>query len=77
MILITCGLHGLCCFLCGCLVTAKGNGYRKYGGSKGVVDCAELKGFFSECCGELGTTHESIGNLHSLHDSYGDIIKWF
>ena len=27
MILITCGLQGLCCLGCGCLVTAEGDGH--------------------------------------------------
>jgi hypothetical protein len=55
------------------------------------VDCAELKGFPSECFmgfgdihGSIGDTHESIGeshesivSVHSVHDIYGGIINGF
>jgi hypothetical protein len=51
--------------------------YRQYAGSKGVVDCAELKGFPSECFMGLGDTHESIVNVHYVHELYGGIFNWF
>ena len=38
MILITCGLHGLCCLGCGCLVTAKGYGHGRVT-QQGLRDC--------------------------------------
>jgi hypothetical protein len=48
------------------------------------VDCAELKGFPSECFmglgdihGSIEDTHESIVSVHSVHDIYGGIINGF
>ena len=51
--------------------------YNQYAGSKGVVDCAGLKGFPSEWYKGLGDPHESIVSVHSVHELYGGIMCTF
>jgi hypothetical protein len=58
--------------------------YQQYAGINEVVDCAELKGFPSECFmglgdihGSIEDTHEAIVSGHSVHELYGGIINDF